>query len=89
MAKLSPEDHAAVSAAAMAAGLVSTTEVEEGSAPPWCPNKECTFQVLFNTIDITSSRSALSDPGSDGQQFSHLQSIIQTDNRWEEFGRGH
>ena len=39
-------------------------------------------------FDVISSRSALSDPGNDGQRFSHLLSIIHTDIGREEFGKG-
>ena len=66
--------------------LASAAEVEDGNAPPWCPDDEYTSEALF---DVTSSRCALSGPGNDGQRFAHLQSIIHTDiiGR-EEFGRG-
>ena len=63
----------------------SATEAEDGNAPPWRPDDECTSEVLF---DVISSRSALSGPGNDGQRFAHLQSIINTDMGREKFGRG-
>ncbi|CAN0598374.1 unnamed protein product, partial [Laminaria digitata] len=85
VAKFPPEDRAAVSAAAATAVLASTTEVEGGNAPPWRPDDEYASEVLF---DVISSRSALSDPGDDGQRFAHLQSIIHTDIGREEFGKG-
>ena len=46
---------------------------------------ECASKVLF---DVVSSRSALSGPENDAQQFAHLQSIIDTDIGREESGRG-
>ena len=65
--------------------LASAAEVEDGNAPPWCPDDEYTSEALF---DVTSSRCALSGPGNDGQRFAHLQSIIHTDIGRGEFGRG-
>ena len=84
-AKFPSEDHAAVSTAVAAAVLASATKVEDGNASPRRPDYEHTSEVLFDTI---SSRSALSDPGSDGQRFAHLQFIIHTDTKREDFGRG-
>ena len=75
-AKFPSEDHAAVSAATAEAVLVSVTEGGDGYAPPWRPDDEYASEVLFDAI---SSRSALSDPGNDGQGFSHLKSIIHID----------
>ena len=85
MAKFPSEDHAAVSAAAVAAVLASATEAEDGNALLWRPDDEYTSEVLFNVI---GSRSGLSGPGNDGQRFAHLQSIIHTNIGREEFGRG-
>ena len=85
VAKFPPEDHAAVSAAAAAAVLASGIEVEDGNAPPWCPDDEYASEVLF---DIINPRSALSGPGNDGQRFAHLQSFFQTDIGREESGSG-
>ena len=79
------EEHAAVSVVVAAAVLARATEAEDGNAPPWLPDDEYTSEVLF---DVISSRSALSDPGSDGQRFAHLQFIIHTDTKREDFGRG-
>ena len=39
-------------------------------------------------VDVNNSRSALSGPGNDGQRLSHLQFIIHTDIRRQEFGKG-
>ena len=39
-------------------------------------------------FDVINSRTTLSGPGNDGQQFVHLQSINQTDIGREEFGSG-
>ena len=75
VAKFPSEDHAAVSAAAVAAVLASATEAEDGNALLWRPDDEYTSEVLFNVI---GSRSGLSGPGNDGQRFAHLQSIIRT-----------
>ena len=86
VSKFPSEDHAAVSAAAAAAAVIaSATEVEDRNALPWRPDDEYASEVFF---DVMSSRSALSDPGNDGQRFSHLQSIIHTDIGREEFGKG-
>lgn len=70
VAKFAPEDHATVSAAAAAAAaalLASATEVEDGNDPPWHPDSEYAFEVLFDAI---SSRSSLLAPENDGQMFS-------------------
>lgn len=45
-------------------------------ASPWRSDEEQALEVL---LDATSSRSAPSDPGNDGQLFAHLQSIIHDD----------
>ena len=66
MTKFPPEDHAAVSAAAVEAVLMISTEGEDGNAPPWRQGDENASEVLF---DIINSRSALSGPGNDGQRF--------------------
>ena len=79
------EDHAAISAVAVAAVPASATEAVDGNARPWRADTEYTFEVL---VDVISSRSALSGPGNDGQRFAHLQSIIHTDIGREEFGQG-
>ena len=71
--------------AAAVAVLSSTTEVEDGNAPPWRPDDGYASDVLF---DIISSRRALSGSGSDGQRFSDQQSIIHTDIGREEFEKG-
>ena len=84
VSKSPSKDHAAVSAAAVVAVLASTTEMEDGNAPPWRPVDEYASEVLF---DVISSLSALSGPGNDGQRFSHLQSIIHTNIGREEFGK--
>ena len=78
VAKLSPEDHTAVSSVVAAEGLVNATETEDESAPPPRLGKEFAPQMLFDTI---SSRRALSDPGNDGQRFEYLQSLIHIDVR--------
>ena len=39
-------------------------------------------------FDVINSRLVLSGPGNDGQRFAHVQPIIHTDIRREEFGRG-
>ena len=71
--------------AAVDAVLARATEREDRNAPPWSPDDWYASEGLLNVI---SSRSALSGPGNDGQQFAHLQSIIETDTGREEFGRG-
>ena len=85
MAKFPPENHAAVSAAAVAAVLASDTEVEDGNAPRWRPDNAFVSEGLF---DVINYRSALSGLGNDGQRFAHLQSIIQTDIGREGFRSG-
>ena len=76
VAKFPPEDHAAMSAAAVvAAVLASATEVK-GNAPPWRPEDEYASEVLF---DVISSRSTLSGLENGGQRLVHLQPIIHTD----------
>ena len=87
MAKFPFEDHAAVSAAPAAARLVSAAEVDDGNVLPWRPDDEYASEVLFHAV--SSSSSALSGSGNDGQRLSHLQSIINADiGREGEFGRG-
>ena len=56
VAKAPSQGHAAVSATAAAAVLVSATEAEDGNASPWRPDNEHTFKVLF---DVISSRRAI------------------------------
>ena len=85
MAKFPSGQPAAVSAATVEAVLASATKGEDGNAPPCRPDDEYASEVLF---DGSSSRSVLSRPGNDGQRFGHLQSVIHTDIRREEFGRG-
>lgn len=71
--KLSPEDLAAVSAAATAAALASTTDVKYGHAPACRPGDEDASEVLVGAV---SSHGTLPGPGNDGQRFAHLQSIM-------------
>ena len=84
VAKFSSENHAAISAVAVAAVPASATEAVDGNARPWRADTEYTFEVL---VDVISSRSALSGPGNDGQPFGRLQSIIHTDIGRQEVGR--
>ena len=85
VAKFPPEDHAAVSAAAAAAVPARATEVEDGNAPPWCPDDEYASEVLF---DVINSRSSLSGAGNDGQRVFYVQPINQTDIGRKESGSG-
>ena len=82
VAKFPFKDHAAAAAAAL---LTSATDGKQGNALSWRPDDEYASEVLF---DVISSRSALPDPGNDGQQFTYIQSITHTDIGREEFGRG-
>ena len=73
VAMFSPEDHAAVSAAATAAAVVASTTEVDRNTPRWHSDNEYASEVLF---DIISSRFALSGPGNDGQRFVYLHSLF-------------
>ena len=53
--------------------------------PTWRPEEEFDPQV---SLEVINSRHALSDAGSDGLLFSHVQSIIRTGFGLENFGAG-
>ena len=77
------ENQACVSKAAAAAVAASSSDQEERSGPNWRPEEEFDSQV---TLEAINSRNALSDAGSDGLLFLHLQSIIRTGFGREKFG---
>ena len=73
--KFPDEDQISVSEAATAAVAASASDPEQGNGPKWRPDAKFDPQVAFEVIN---SRNVLSDAGSDGLRFSHLQSIIRT-----------
>ena len=74
-ARFAEEDQTRVSEAAAAAVAASSFDPEEGSGPNWRLGEEVDPQVA---LEVINSHNALSNAGSDGPRFSHLQSIIRT-----------
>ena len=62
--------------------MESRSEDGKGGTSRWRPENEFDSQVL---IDVIQSRSSISGAGNDGQQFSHLKSIVNTKIGREEF----
>ena len=84
-AKFPDEDDSSTSEAAAAAVAASASDSDEGSDLKWRPEEEFDPQIA---LEVIHSRNALSDAGSDGLRFSHLQSIIRTIFGREKFGAG-
>ena len=83
--KFPEENQACVSKAEAAAVATSSTDHEEGSVTNWRPEEEFDPQVALEVINF---RNAPSGAGSDGLQFSHLQSIIRTGFGRKKIGAG-
>ena len=82
-AKFPDEDQPSISKAATAAVKANVADSEESSGPMWRPEEEFDPQVALEVINI---QNALSEAGSDGLSFSHLQSITRTVFGHDKFG---